>query len=345
MSAYRRAAPDNVVLSVSGLSTSFTTDVGTFRAIEDVSFEVARTRTLAIVGESGCGKSVTALTLMGLLPSTAERTSGTMRLTTSRGAEELSSLRDRELTQVRGRDMAMVFQDPMSALNPLYTVGAQIAEGILAHEAITHRDALARAVELLAKVGVPAPSERVHAYPHELSGGMRQRVLIAMAIACRPALLIADEPTTALDVTIQAQVLDLLKRLRDESGMAMILITHDLGVVAQYADDVCVMYAGRVVEYGAVDAVLNAPRHPYTAGLLRSIPSRVFEGGVETDSVKREALRLPTIAGTVPSLSAWPEGCRFRARCDRAIEACVKVSPTLEGGARTVACHAPLEAL
>jgi len=329
-----------VVLKVDGLSTSFATDVGTFRAIEDVSFQVERTRTLAIVGESGCGKSVTALTLMGLLPNTAERTSGTMTLTTSRVVIELASLGDRELSKVRGRDMGMVFQDPMSALNPLYTVGAQIAEGILSHESISHREAMERAVELLAKVGVPASRERVGSYPHELSGGMRQRVLIAMAIACRPALLIADEPTTALDVTIQAQVLDLLQRLRDESGMGMILITHDLGVVAQYADDVCVMYAGRVVEYGPVDAVLNGPRHPYTAGLLRSIPSRAFEGA----QTKSEALRLPTIAGTVPSLSAWPEGCRFRARCDRAIEVCASVSPKLEGASRTVACHAPLEA-
>ncbi len=333
------------VLEVRGLSTSFTTDVGVFRAIDDVSLEVLPGRTLAIVGESGCGKSVTALTLMGLLPTTAERTSGTMTLTTSRGAIELASLRDSELSKVRGRDMAMVFQDPMSALNPLYTVGAQIAEGILAHEGISRRDALERAVELLAKVGVPAARERVHAYPHELSGGMRQRVLIAMAIACGPTLLIADEPTTALDVTIQAQVLDLLQRLRDERGMGMILITHDLGVVAQYADDVCVMYAGRVVESGRVADVLQAPRHPYTAGLLRSIPSRVFEGGVESDLVKREALRLPTIAGTVPSLSAWPSGCRFRARCDRALPVCESESPALLGTAQKVACHAPLEAL
>ena len=333
------------VLSVTGLSASFTTDVGTFRAIEDVSFEVLKARTLAIVGESGCGKSVTALTLMGLLPNTAERTSGTMTLSTSRGPIELSSLRDSELSKVRGRDMAMVFQDPMSALNPVYTVGAQIAEGIVAHEAISQREALDRAVELLAKVGVPAARERASSYPHELSGGMRQRVLIAMAIACRPVLLIADEPTTALDVTIQAQVLELLQRLRDESGMGMILITHDLGVVAQYADDVCVMYAGRVVESGAVQAVLSAPKHPYTAGLLRSIPSRIFESGVESDLEKREALRLPTIAGTVPSLSAWPSGCRFCARCDRALPLCETNCPALLGSSQKVACHAPLEGL
>ncbi|MBX7192517.1 MAG: ABC transporter ATP-binding protein [Sandaracinaceae bacterium] len=329
-------------LRVRDLVTTFRTDAGEVRAVDGVSLEIAPGRTLGLVGESGCGKSVTALSILGLLPERlAYVESGSIELATHAGTRDLAKLDEDAYVGVRGPEISMIFQDPMSSLNPMMTVGEQLTEGLLAHRAMSHEAADARAIELLRKVGIPAPEERVHAYPHQLSGGMRQRVMIAIAIACEPKVLVADEPTTALDVTIQAQVLELLRVLRDESGMALLLITHDLAVIAEVADEVAVMYAGRIVERGAASAVLAAPHHPYTRALLRSIPSHALVPGASGEA--RKKLRLPTIAGTVPALGAWPSGCRFVDRCDVAIARCREEMPPLspppnraEGG--EVAC-------
>jgi peptide/nickel transport system ATP-binding protein len=326
------------VLRVRDLATTFETDLGDVRAVEDVSFDLHAGRTLCLVGESGCGKSVTALSLMGLLPDSAYVSEGAVHLAADGGGEgaiDLTRLTETELGRVRGRHVAMVFQDPTSALNPVHTLGDQLTEGLVHHLALSRADARDRAVALLAKVGIPAPAERLDAYPHQLSGGMRQRVMIAMAIACGPRVLVADEPTTALDVTIQAQVLELLRTLRDETGMAVLLITHDLGVVAEVADEVAVMYAGRIVERAPVRAIFAAPRHPYTRALLRSIPSRAVGTG------DRAHLRLPTIPGVVPSLGAWPKGCRFQDRCEVVEERCRAEEPSLHRvGDTEVACFA-----
>ncbi|GAB4210989.1 MAG: ABC transporter ATP-binding protein [Sandaracinaceae bacterium] len=324
------------VLRVRDLATTFETDLGDLRAIEGVSFDLYVGRTLCLVGESGCGKSVTALSVMGLLPDRAFVSEGAVYLgvaNVAEGAIDLTRLSETELGRVRGRHVAMIFQDPTSALNPVHTLGDQIAEGLMHHLALSKTAARARAAELLAKVGIPAPAERLDAYPHQISGGMRQRVMIAMAIACGPRVLVADEPTTALDVTIQAQVLELLRTLRDETGMAVLLITHDLGVVAEVADEVAVMYAGRIVERAPVRVLFNSPRHPYTRALLRSMPSRAFRIG------DRAPLRLPTIAGVVPSLGAWPKGCRFQDRCDVVEGRCRAEEPSLRRvGDAEVAC-------
>ena len=326
-------------LRVRDLATTFVTDEGEVRAVDGVSLEIAPGATLGLVGESGCGKSVTALSILGLLPAHAafvER--GTVEISGDRGPIELVALGEAERAAVRGDRIAMIFQDPMSSLNPMMTIGEQLAEGLRAHRGLTRAAARERSVALLRKVGIPAPEERLDTYPHQLSGGMRQRVMIAMAIACGPRVLLADEPTTALDVTIQAQVLELLRTLRDESGMALLLITHDLAVVSEIADEVAVMYAGRIVERGPTRQVLEAPLHPYTQGLVRSIPSRaVREGATEAERAK---LRLPTIPGTVPALGRWPEGCRFADRCERVEARCRERSPTLVGQANggEVAC-------
>ncbi len=298
--------------------TSFRTDEGSLRAVDEASFEVDTGATLGIVGESGCGKSVTALSIMRLLPEPAGRVErGRIEL----DGKNLLSLPERQMQAVRGDAVSMIFQEPMTSLNPVYTVGAQIVEAIRMHQNKSRREARAHAIEMLKLVGIPSPESNVDAYPHQLSGGMRQRVMIAMALACRPKLLIADEPTTALDVTIQAQILELLKKLQEQLGMAVILITHDLGVIAEYAKDVVVMYAARVVERAPVKEIFAAPKHPYTKGLLGSIP--VPKRG-------EERKRLPTIEGVVPDLRDLPPGCRFADRCPMVIDECRKAEPALE---------------
>ncbi|GAC1351660.1 MAG: ABC transporter ATP-binding protein [Polyangiales bacterium] len=309
------------LLSVRDLVTTFRTDRGTLRAVDLVSFDVPQRGTIGIVGESGSGKSVTSLSIMRLIPSPQGRIESGKIFFEGRNLLELS---EREMRKLRGAQISMICQDPMTSLNPVYTVGAQIVEAIRLHQKKSKREARERAVEMLRLVGIPSPSQRVDSYPHELSGGMRQRVLIAMALSCQPKLLIADEPTTALDVTIQAQVLDLLRKLQSLLGMSVMLITHDLGVVAEFAESVVVMYAGRVVEQGAVEAVFRKPRHPYTRGLLRSLPPL----GTGADRAARPR-RLQVIEGIVPDLRDLPVGCRFQDRCPDVIEVCREVEPAL----------------
>lgn len=283
--------------------------------IANMSFSLDKGQTLALVGESGCGKSITALSLMGLLPSVATITKGSMKL----DGRELVVLSEKEMRQVRGNDIAMIFQEPSSALDPLMTVGAQIVEAIQAHRDLSTESALERAVSLLDMVGIPEPVARLKQYPFELSGGMCQRIMIASALSSHPAVLIADEPTTALDVTIQAQILDLMRTMRDETGTAIVLITHDMGIVADMADQVAVMYAGRVVEQGDVFEIFRTPRHPYTHLLLKSIPSLTEEQGN----------RLHTIRGVVPDAKNWPSGCRFHTRCPYSDSRCETKAPFL----------------
>lgn len=293
--------PPGPVLRVGGLSVTFDGDDGPVRAVDGVSFDVAPGEVLAVVGESGCGKSVTAMALSGLLPASATVT-GSVRL----GGTELVGAAEPALRAVRGAELAYVFQEPMTSLNPVFTVGRQIGEVLRIHRGMSRAQARARAAELLEMVGIPDAASRVRAYPHQFSGGMRQRVMIAMALACEPSVLVADEPTTALDVTVQAQVMDLLKDLQRDTGMGLVLITHDLGVVNEVADDVAVMYAGRIVERGTVDEVFGDPAHPYTDGLMRSIPQVEAKGG-----------RLQPIGGQPPNLAAIPSGCPFHPRCPR----------------------------
>jgi peptide/nickel transport system ATP-binding protein len=302
------------LLEVTDLRVSFTTEEGVVKAVDGVSFEIDRGEVVAIVGESGSGKSVTAMTLLGLTRSPNTTFHGSARYE----GEELLTMNEHELEGIRGAEIAMVFQDPMSSLDPVYRVGDQIAEQILAHEPDTSRkQARQRAAELLQRVGIPHAHERVRSFPHEFSGGMRQRVMIAMALSCSPELLIADEPTTALDVTIQAQILRELRALREETGAGIVIVTHDLGVVADIADRVIVMYAGRVVEQGTVDELFYDPQHPYTWGLLGSI--------ARVDQPK--GTRLNAIPGTPPSLLNPPAGCHFRPRCPYAFERCIEVPP------------------
>ncbi len=304
------------ILRVEELRTHFTTDDGVVRAVDGVSFEVRAGETLALVGESGSGKSVTALSILRLLPEPAGKVVGGRVIFQGR---DLLALPPAAMRRVRGREISMVFQEPMSSLNPVFTCGEQIVEVLVLHERMARRQARARAVELLEWVGIPAPGQRAAEYPHQLSGGMRQRVMIAMALACRPALLIADEPTTALDVTIQAQILELLQRLQDELGMAVLLITHDLGVVAETADRVAVLYAGQVVESCDSAAAFRQTRHPYTAGLLASLPRLGSRGE-----------RLRVIPGQVPDAAHLPPACRFHPRCPAAEERCRTVDPPLQ---------------
>lgn len=320
------------VLDVRGVRTEFTTDDGSFPAVDGVSFTVEAGQTLAIVGESGCGKSVTALSVMGLVPDPPGRISaGSIRFE----GRELVDAHKRELLDLRGNGMAMIFQEPMTSLNPAFTIGDQIVEALLRHRPLTRAAAQARAIEVLRQVRIPAPEQRFHEYPHKLSGGMRQRAMIAMALACEPRLLIADEPTTALDVTIQAQILQLMATLQAETGMALILITHDLGVVAEVADEVAVMYSGRIVERAPVAAIFAEPQHPYTVGLLGSIPRL---------DVARE--RLASIEGQVPNPLRRPRGCHFVARCPFAVARCHAETPPLMdvGPQHASACwRAPLD--
>jgi oligopeptide/dipeptide ABC transporter ATP-binding protein len=319
------------LLEVRDLRTWFDGDGGTYRAVDGISFSLQAGRTLGIVGESGCGKSVTSLSIMGLVPMPPGRIAGGEILFEG---VDLLKLDAEALRDLRGARMAMIFQEPMTSLNPAYTVGEQIVEGILRHQAIDRAAARAKAIEMLRLVRIPAPEQRFGEYPHKLSGGMRQRAMIAMALACGPRLLIADEPTTALDVTIQAQILDLLRRLREETGTAIILITHDLGVIAELADDVVVMYAGQIVERAPVRRLFEAAQHPYTIGLLGAIPE-----------LDRRRARLATIEGTVPDLGAELPGCRFAPRCPFAEPRCRADAPSLrevEPGHEAACWRAPL---
>jgi peptide/nickel transport system ATP-binding protein len=305
-------AADSALLEVSDLKVSFSTEDGTVHAVDGVTFSIGRGEVVAIVGESGSGKSVTAMTLMGLTrgPNAQFEGSATFEGT------ELIRATDQQLQKIRGAGIAMVFQDPMSSLDPVYRIGAQIVEQIRVHDhQISKAQAYDRAVEMMERVGIPRAAERLRSYPHEFSGGMRQRVMIAMALSCSPSLLIADEPTTALDVTIQAQILDELRKLQSETQAGIILVTHDLGVVADIADRVIVMYAGRVVEQGTLDEIFYDPQHPYTWGLLGSIMR------IDAD----RSLRLPAISGQPPSLLAPPQGCHFRPRCPHAFDRCTEV--------------------
>jgi len=309
------AAAGRRLLSVSHLTTGFDQDGRFVPAVIDVSLAVDAGETLCLVGESGSGKSLTALSIMRLVQSPGRITSGRILFRSTGGERDLLTLPDRDMQHVRGAEIGLVFQEPMTALNPVFTIGNQIEETLRIHGRATRWTARAKAVELLASVSVPDPERRVREYPHQLSGGLRQRALIAMALACGPSLLIADEPTTALDVTIQAQILDLLRDLQKRMGLALLLITHDLGVVAEMADRVAVMYAGRIVEEAPVDVLFSDPRHPYTRGLMASVP------GAEPGA------RLKAIQGTVPALGQLPPGCAFAPRCPNRFEPCATVVP------------------
>jgi peptide/nickel transport system ATP-binding protein len=321
------------LLAIEDLRVSFRGDDGRVtHAVDGVSLTLARGATLGLVGESGCGKSVTALAVMGLLPKSAA-VSGNVRF----DGMELSALPDRALRDLRGDRLGMVFQEPMTSLNPSYTIGEQISETLIRHRGLSHRAARERAVALLDRVRIPSPAQRFDDYPHHLSGGMRQRAMIAIALACDPQLLIADEPTTALDVTIQAQILDLLRELQVATGTAIILITHDLGVVAEVCDEVAVMYAGQIVERAPVERLFARPEHPYTVGLMGSIPR-----------LDRRVARLAAIEGSVPNMQAPPSGCRFAARCPLMLDDCMLAAPPVrdvEAAHWTRCLRAPLEAL
>ena len=317
------------LLEIRGLKTHFKTDDGWVHAVDGVDLSVNSGETVCLVGESGSGKSVTAMSVLKLVPMPPGRIVAGQVLWDGR---DLVPLPPAEMQKLRGREIGVVFQEPMTALNPVYTVGEQICEGLRLHEGLSRAAAMERAAELLALVHIPQPSRRVHDYPHQFSGGMRQRVMIAMALACKPRLLIADEPTTALDVTIQAQILDLLDELKQRLGMAVLLITHAMGVVAEVAQRVVVMYAGQVIEEGSVEEVFERPWHPYTQGLIRSIP--------RIDADASHGSRLVSIPGTVPSLVEPPPGCRFAPRCAYARDACTQATPALRevGPGHRVAC-------
>jgi oligopeptide/dipeptide ABC transporter ATP-binding protein len=319
----------NPLLAVQDLEACFFTRAGAVKAVDGVSYSIARGETLGIVGESGCGKSVTSFSILGLLSPPGVVTAGRALL----DGQDLLSLSETQMQQVRGKRIAMIFQEPMTALNPVLSIGAQIIEQIQHHEADFQRgEAKERTVDLLEHVGIPSPEKCIDHYPHQLSGGMRQRAMIAMALSCKPELLIADEPTTALDVTIQAQILSLLQSLQDELGMAMQFITHDLGVISEIADRVVVMYAGKIVETAPSEELFRDPKHPYTIGLLESIPR-----------IDAQTRSLTAIEGSVPELLNLPPGCRFRSRCPRAISSCAQSEPPLtpSGAKRELACFNP----
>ncbi len=316
------------ILSVDKLETTFFTKAGAIKAVDGVSFHINRAETLGIVGESGCGKSVTSFSILGLLSYPGRVTGGRILFK----GQDLAKLSNDEMRKVRGKKIAMIFQEPMTALNPVLKVGYQICEQLLEHENISKAEAHKRATDLVQLVGIPSPEKRINDFPHQLSGGMRQRAMIAMALSCNPDLLIADEPTTALDVTIQAQILDLMQKLQDEFKMSIQFITHDLGVISEIADRVIVMYAGTVVEEASSNVIFAGPKHPYTVGLLESIPR-----------IDRTQARLPTIPGVVPSILSLPKGCRFQNRCPRALEQCRQVEPVLTEVSKDhkIACFNP----
>ncbi|MHB9144804.1 MAG: ABC transporter ATP-binding protein [Symbiobacteriia bacterium] len=333
------------LLEISDLKTYFHTEDGLVPAVDGVSFHVGRGETLGVVGESGCGKSVTSLSVMRLISTPPGEFAGG---TISFEGKDLLKLPESEMRRIRGNDISMIFQEPMTSLNPVFTVGDQIAEAVQLHQGLSRKQALERSTEMLRLVGIPLPEKRIYEYPHQLSGGTRQRVMIAMALSCQPKLLIADEPTTALDVTIQAQILELMKKLKREMGMAIMLITHDLGVVAEMCERVVVMYAGKVVEEADAVSLFKHPLHPYTEGLLQSIPSMeptaagvaAAAGTSGTTGIGRRRERLHVIEGVVPNPAHMPQGCRFHPRCPLAQDICrqsepplVQVSPT-----RQVAC-------
>jgi peptide/nickel transport system ATP-binding protein len=324
------------LLEVENLQTHFRTPDGVNRAVDGISFHVNQGETLAVVGESGCGKSVTAMSILRLVPEPPAKIAGAIRFQ----GKELLALSEREMRGIRGNDISMIFQEPMTSLNPVLTVGRQLSETLRLHEHLNRGAADARAVEMLTLVGIPEPRRRLSEYPHQLSGGMRQRVMIAIALACNPKLLIADEPTTALDVTIQAQILDLMKDLKRRVGAAIVLITHDLGIVAEVAERVMVMYAGRKLEEASVGALFRTPRHPYTQGLLGAVPKL-------GSSLTGGASKLAEIPGLVPDLKQRIRGCIFASRCPHATELCRQIAPALERKAHghLAACHyAPKEA-
>ncbi len=317
------------LLEIRNLNIAFDTNRGPIRPVRDVSLSIYPGQTVAVVGESGCGKSVTALSVLRLIPSPPGKVLGGEILLEGR---DLLALPESQMRAVRGKDIAMIFQEPMTSLNPVYTIGDQIVEAITLHQHVSARQAWQIAEQALRDVGISDPARRLHEYPHQMSGGMRQRVMIAMALSCKPKLLIADEPTTALDVTIQAQILELLRKLQKETGMAILLITHDLGVVAENADVVAVMYASRVVEFATVEDLFDHPQHPYTEGLFRSVPK-----------LKTHVRRLETIAGTVPNPAHFPPGCKFHPRCPKMLgdATCATVEPLLREvrPSHWAACH------
>ena len=318
------------LLEVEQLQTHFRTPDGVLRAVDGLSLKIEAGQTLAIVGESGCGKSVTAMSILRLIPEPPGKIAGSIRFE----GRNLLEISQRELRAIRGNEISMIFQEPMTSLNPVLTVGRQIRETLRLHQGLSHADAQARALEMLTLVGIPEPKRRLGEYPHQLSGGMRQRVMIAIALACNPKLLIADEPTTALDVTIQAQILDLMRELKTRVGAAIMLITHDLGVVAEVADQVVVMYAGRKVEEASVQDLFRAPKHPYTQGLLGAVPKL-------GSSLSGTQTKLAEIPGLVPSLKRRIEGCVFAGRCAKATDVCRTIAPALEekAPAHQAACH------
>ncbi|WP_456405728.1 ABC transporter ATP-binding protein [Thiolapillus sp.] len=319
------------LLSVKDLVIEFSTQRGIVRAIDGVSFDILPGETLGLVGESGCGKSVTSLAILGLIPSPPGRiVSGSIQLE----GRELVGLPESEYRRIRGKEISMIFQEPMTALNPVFTIATQMTDVLMRHQGMTRKQARTRAIDMLALVGIPSPEKRIDEYPHQMSGGMRQRVMIAMALSCNPKLLLADEPTTALDVTTQAQVLEQMVKLQDELGTSVVLVTHDLGVVAQSCSRAVVMYAGRIAEEAPIHSLFNTPHHPYSEGLLKSIP-RIREHKLD---------ELPTIPGTVPDLLHLPAGCRFVDRCDRSDEQCHRQEPPLtRKGENAVACYHPVE--
>lgn len=304
------------ILEVQNLKTYFHTEAGIVKAVNDVSFEILKGKTLGIVGESGCGKSITSLSIMGLVESPPGVIEGGRILF---GGEDLLKKNEDEMRQIRGNKIAMIFQEPMTSLNPVFTIGQQIMEALMLHEKISKQEARKKGVEMLKRVKIPLAEKRFDEYPHQLSGGMRQRVMIAMALCCNPELLICDEPTTALDVTIQAQILDLINELKNETGTSVMMITHDLGVIAEVADDVMVMYAGKVVEHASCDQIFDKPMHPYTFGLMNCIPK------LDDDDTKE----LSVIEGMVPSFDEMPKGCAFSPRCPKARKICRQEMPEL----------------
>lgn len=304
------------LLEVKNLNVGFVNKGKTIPVLSDVEFSVGKGETLCIVGESGCGKSLTSLSIMGLIPANGKVTSGQILF----NGEDLVRKNKKEISKIRGNQISMIFQEPMTSLNPVQTVGKQIAESVRLHRGLGKREAMEKATDMLRIVGIPSPEKRIHDYPFEMSGGMRQRVMIAMALVCNPNLLIADEPTTALDVTTQAQILGLMNRLKKELNMSIVMITHDLGVVSEIADRVLVMYAGKVIEESDTKTLISNPKHPYTQGLIESIPK-----------LNEEQDELPTIKGSVPSIGNMPKGCRFSTRCIYAKKRCHECEPTLEG--------------